>query len=293
MACMLYPCAKVSIYLVNSTLPLTICRIAAYSGHPPPCIRLDDGSCLTNLEDPFWTDLIVMFRMQKFMNRFHTAMAAHVSSCGGVSHTIVSMWESELEIVKPVFAEHPTELSVFLELAALLEMQVFYFNPDNVIDNPPAPINIFKAFHTARSLISRALEQESRSKFLTHAAHWVFRLVVDAACIIVAVLHSPTCPDIGPDDAAILAQQAIAAIHRCSVQENDLPHRAGVIIETFWNYHATLPKLELGDCTWSSRLSIGFTCWCLDKFKVGLQAAQRSNDAAAQKDQPICKFCLP
>lgn len=222
-----------------------------------------------------------MFRMQKFMNRFHTAMAAHVSSCGGVSHMIVSMWESELEIVKPVIAPKQSDLEVFLCVSALLEMQVFYFNPDNAIDNPPAPANITKAFHTARALITIALDQEARNKFLTHAAHWVFRLMVDAACVIVAVLHSPTAPEaVTPTEAAEIAQQAIAAVHRCSVQDNDLPHRAGVIIETFWRYKYDLPLLELGECTWSSRLSVGFTFWCLDKFKVGLQVAQQATGAA-------------
>lgn len=137
-----------------------------------------------------------------------------------------------------------------------------------------------KAFHTARALIATVLEQEARSKFLTHAPHWAFRIVVDAACITVSALHSTVSPDMAPNDAHVLAQQAFAAVHRCSVQENDLPHRAGVIIETFWLFRGLLPKLELGACPWSSRLSVGFTYWCLDKFKVGLQAAQRSSDSA-------------
>ena len=83
-------------------------RVAATSGHPPPSIRLDDGPCKSKLDSPFWSDLKAMFDLEKYMNRFHTAVAAQITSTGGTSHVVVSMWESELENVKPVLVPTTT-----------------------------------------------------------------------------------------------------------------------------------------------------------------------------------------
>lgn len=95
-------------------LVLTKDRVAATSGHPPPSIRLDDGPCKSKLDSPIWSDLKAMFDIEKYMNRFHTAVAAQITSTGGTSHVVVSMWESELENVKPVLVPTTTGASLHL-----------------------------------------------------------------------------------------------------------------------------------------------------------------------------------
>lgn len=175
-----------------------------------------------------------------------------------------------------------TDLTHVLSLTALLEIQTFYFSA-----NPSAPphvqsINYLRAFNTARSLISTVLEQETRNKFLTHATNQIFRSLIDAACIVTSILYSSSAPpDISPNDANLLAQHAAAVLHRCSVQESDLPHRIGVIVETFWTVRHLIPRLEIGPRAWSDRLGVGVTFWCLELFKKGIRAAQKNSETAA------------
>jgi hypothetical protein len=137
-------------------------------------------------------------------------------------------------------------------------------------------LNFTRTFHTARTLVATALDQETRTQFLTHAPQQAFRTLTNAACIIIAILYSTSAPDMAPNEANMIAQQASAAVHRCSVQEGDLPHRVGVIIETFWSFKHLLPRIEIGPRAWPGRLNVGVTYWCLDVFKNSLHKAQKS-----------------
>ncbi|KAJ3492495.1 hypothetical protein NLG97_g5352 [Lecanicillium saksenae] len=257
-------------------------KISTTSGHPPPSIQHDDTQCRASLESPFWTDLISMFDLYRFLNRFHTAMSVHASTQGQATSAEVARWEQEFETLKPAIIQSSTELTHVLSLTALLEIQTFYFSA-----NPEAPphvqrINYLRAFNTSRSLISTVLEQESRSKFLTHATNQIFRSLIDASCIVTAILYSTSAPpDVSPNDANLLAQHAAAVLHRCSVEESDLPHRIGVIIETFWNVRHLIPRIEIGPRSWSQRLGVGTSFWCLELFKKGLRAAQKNSETAA------------
>ncbi|KAM3502611.1 hypothetical protein MY10362_004738 [Beauveria mimosiformis] len=232
---------------------------------------------------------------QKFLNRFHTAMSVHASSHGQAPSSEVARWEQEFETLKPAIIQPNTDLSHVLSLSALLEIQTFYFSA-----NPESPphiqrINYLRAFNTARSLISTVLEQESRSKFLTHATNQIFRSLIDAACIVTSILYSTSAPpDMSPNDANQLAQHAAAVLHRCSVEESDLPHRIGVIIETFWNIRHLIPRIEIGPRAWSDRLGVGMSFWCLELYKRGIRAAQKNSETAAaanRADELIHAHC--
>ncbi|EJP69249.1 Zn(II)2Cys6 transcriptional activator [Beauveria bassiana ARSEF 2860] len=232
---------------------------------------------------------------QKFLNRFHTAMSVHASSHGQAPSSEVARWEQEFETLRPAIIQSNTDLTYVLSLSALLEIQTFYFSA-----NPEAPphiqrINYLRAFNTARSLISTVLEQESRSKFLTHATNQIFRSLIDAACIVTSMLYSTSAPpDMSPNDANQLAQHAAAVLHRCSVEESDLPHRIGVIIETFWNIRHLIPRIESGPRAWSDRLGVGMSFWCLELYKRGLRAAQKNSETAAaanRADELIHAHC--
>ncbi|KGQ05471.1 Putative transcription factor SEF1 [Beauveria bassiana D1-5] len=207
----------------------------------------------------------------------------------------VARWEQEFETLRPAIIQSNTDLTYALSLSALLEIQTFYFSA-----NPEAPphiqrINYLRAFNTARSLISTVLEQESRSKFLTHATNQIFRSLIDAACIVTSMLYSTSAPpDMSPNDANQLAQHAAAVLHRCSVEESDLPHRIGVIIETFWNIRHLIPRIEIGPRAWSDRLGVGMSFWCLELYKRGLRAAQKNSETAAaanRADELIHAHC--
>ncbi|KAM3427673.1 hypothetical protein NHJ13734_008898 [Beauveria thailandica] len=232
---------------------------------------------------------------EKFLNRFHTAMSVHASSHGQASSSEVARWEQEFETLKPAIIQSNTDLSHVLSLSALLEIQTFYFSA-----NPEAPphiqrMNYLRAFNTARSLISTVLEQESHSKFLTHATNQIFRSLIDAACIVTSILYSTSAPpDMSPNDANQLAQHAAAVLHRCSVEESDLPHRIGVIIETFWNVRHLIPRIEIGPRAWSDRLGVGMSFWCLELYKRGIRAAQKNSETAAaanRADELIHAHC--
>ncbi|TQW03198.1 hypothetical protein V2A60_008965 [Cordyceps javanica] len=257
-------------------------KISTTSGHPPPSIQHDDTQCRASLDSPFWTDLIVMFDLYRFLNRFHTAMSVHASTHGQTPSSEVARWEQEFETLRPAIIQSNTALTYVLSLSALLEIQNFYF-----CANPEAPphvqrINYLRAFSTARRLISTVLEQESCCKFLTHATNQIFRSLIDAACIVTAILYSTSAPpDLSPNDANLLAQHAAAVLHRCSVEESDLPHRIGVIVETFWNVRHLIPRIEIGPRAWSDRLGVGMSFWCLELFKRGLRAAQKNSETAA------------
>ncbi|KAM3431248.1 hypothetical protein MY4824_007255 [Beauveria thailandica] len=270
-------------------------KISTTSGHPPPSIQHDDTQCRASLDSPFWTDLISMFDLYRFLNRFHTAMSVHASSHGQASSSEVARWEQEFETLKPAIIQSNTDLSHVLSLSALLEIQTFYFSA-----NPEAPphiqrMNYLRAFNTARSLISTVLEQESHSKFLTHATNQIFRSLIDAACIVTSILYSTSAPpDMSPNDANQLAQHAAAVLHRCSVEESDLPHRIGVIIETFWNVRHLIPRIEIGPRAWSDRLGVGMSFWCLELYKRGIRAAQKNSETAAaanRADELIHAHC--
>lgn len=60
------------------------------------------------LESHIWTDLLAMYETQLFLNRFHSAMAAQISANGGVPNTMVAMWETEFESLKPLLVRYDT-----------------------------------------------------------------------------------------------------------------------------------------------------------------------------------------
>ncbi|GJN66659.1 hypothetical protein PLICBS_000678 [Purpureocillium lilacinum] len=265
-------------------------RTTSSIGIFPPAIQNNDTQCRRVLESHIWTDLLAMYETQLFLNRFHSAMAAQISANGGVPNTMVAMWETEFESLKPLLVRYDTDISRFCLLAAQLEIQSHYFIPlpsqqqHNTAagaTSPPPPslkANTVRVFNTSRALIALSLDLESRTHFLTHAPQWALRSNVDAAAIIVATLASAAAPQMDPTEADALAQRACGALLRCSVRDTDLPHRACIIMETFWSVRDLVPQIGPAPGAWPERLGAGVTYWCLERFKFGLRAAQSSTD---------------
>lgn len=157
---------------------------------------------------------------------------------------------------------------------------------------------------TSRALVAVAVAVESRAQLLTHAPQWVLRSVVDAAAVIVVVLAHPSSSAeqaAGADtdaDADALVRQACAAMLRCSVRDSDLPHRGSVLMETFWAVRhlvaAPPPPYPRGPApsAWPDRLGAGVTFWCLERFRLGLRAAQSSTDRV-NKALDLIRMSLP
>lgn len=59
-----------------------------------------------------------MYDLQKWLNKFHTAMAAELAAYDSISETTVSHWESEFEAVKRTIVPHESgESSFFVALS--------------------------------------------------------------------------------------------------------------------------------------------------------------------------------
>lgn len=181
-------------------------------------------------------------------------------------------------------------------LSAQQEIQAYYFTqPLDQQQQPstsssPTPTNTIRAVRTAQRVISTTLALDSSpSTFLTHAPHWVFRSVIDAASVLVAALHSHmapllnieaiaeaggTIPAAGDDLASTLVQRAHAAVMACSVREGDLPSRGAAIMEAFWSNRDKMPKSDCLARAWPHRLGAGTTFWCLWRFNQGLKQAK-------------------
>jgi transcriptional regulatory protein LEU3 len=163
-----------------------------------------------------------MYDIQRFLNRLHTSMAAHIVGTDSVNESIVATWEDEFEMLRPLlhrpdlgtstvpatpllsFSRQtpPTplpfllspETSRFLLLAAQQEVQAYYFiHPPNAPGHNLA-VNVTRAFNTARNIIAAATDLEASSRFLNHGPHWAYRTVFDAACLIISTLHSSLAP---------------------------------------------------------------------------------------------------
>ncbi|KAH6604239.1 hypothetical protein Trco_007685 [Trichoderma cornu-damae] len=293
-------------------------RTSATAGLPPPFLQHSDARCKAALESNYWADLLSIYELQRFVNRFHMAMLAQTSTVGSVPDSAVAVWENEFETLKSLIVRCDTEVSRIFRLAAQLEVQLFYFMSPSTItatnnslsinvvttttaaaattdlpsSSPPSPspppssnptlhLNTLKTFATARSLILTALDLDSRSRFISHCPAVLGRVLTDAANTVVYLLHSHWGPGpdaFSPEEANLLAQQASSAVMRCSAKEQDIWHRSSVIMETFWSYRNYVPKFDTVPPSWVSRGGAGVTYACLQRFKNGLLTAQNSTD---------------
>ncbi|GAB0136571.1 hypothetical protein EsDP_00004868 [Epichloe bromicola] len=253
-------------------------RTTAAVGIPPLFIQHSDAKAKAALKSPMWTDLIVMHDVQRFLNRFIMAMSTLLTAHGGVHESEIAMWETEFQSLKPLLGQHDSDVCRFCLLAAQLEVQLGYFAspPDTPV--PSIKAHAVRVFNTARSIIALSLDLESRAHFLTHAPQWVTRTNVDAASIIISILHSECSPDMGESDADLLVQQACGCVLRGSVRDADLPHRASIIMDTFWSIRHLVPSFGPRPASRPDRLAAGVTFWCLAMFRTSLKNAQSKTD---------------
>ncbi|EFY88941.1 C6 transcription factor (Leu3), putative [Metarhizium acridum CQMa 102] len=266
----------------HNNTPNTDDRTAASIGIPPPSTQHSDSKAKAALDASQWVDLIIMHDVQRFLNRFHTSMFTQVTAHGGVHESEVAMWETEFESLKPLITKydsgtHFTDSHPPLALPTL-EIQLCYFiwPPNTAV--PSIKSHAVRVFNTARSIVAHSLDLEARIQFLAHAPHWATRTNIDAACIIISILHSDCSPGMSEPDAHLLVQQACGAVLRASVRDADLAHRASITMETFWSIRNLVPSFGAAPGARPDRSSAGVTFWCLNKFRTALRDAQNSTD---------------
>ncbi|KAI5459951.1 hypothetical protein BGZ63DRAFT_389097 [Mariannaea sp. PMI_226] len=280
-------------------------RISACAGVPPMLLQHNDAQCKRVMENILAPELVLMFDLQKFSNRLHTAMAAQVADHGGVTESTTKIWEDEFELLRALSGRLDNDCSRFLLLVAQLEVQSYYFASPAGASRPNFALNALRTFNTAHAVVTSALALESHSKFLSHGPHWIYRAVIDASCIILSTLHSTGAPaNLSPADADAIVLQIRTAVSGCSVREGDLPGRAVLIIETFWSVRNMLPKFSEPASSWPERLGGSVTYFCLTRFREALQEAKKSAEgvnkgleafhgtpvdapASADTDQPV------
>ncbi|KAF4435157.1 hypothetical protein F53441_13579 [Fusarium austroafricanum] len=255
-------------------------RISTGNGHPPPFLQYNDTKCKDVIKDTLVPELLTFIELQKFSNRLHTAMAAHISSNNGVSEAVVRTWEDEFELLRPLVTRVETDFSRFIMLVAQLEVQAYYYvsPPDQ---RPNFALNTRRTYNTSQNIINIALTLESTSQLLTHCTHWIYRAIVDASCILLSTLHSSAAPPhLSSSDAETVAAQVLSLLRSCSVRDNDLPTRGSVILETFWSVRHVLPKWDIPVGAWPDRIGAATSYWCLTRFKDALQEAKGITDGA-------------
>ncbi|KAK2592525.1 hypothetical protein QQS21_009770 [Conoideocrella luteorostrata] len=241
-------------------------RTASAIGIPPPSVQYSDTKTKAALESSLWADLIMMHDIQRLLNRFSNAMYTQITAHGGVHEFEVAMWETEFESLKPLISRYDSEIQLG-----------YFMSPPNT-PIPSIKTHAVRVFNTARSIIAHSLDLETRTQFLTHAPQWAMRTNIDAACIIISILHSECAPGMSEPDAHVLVQQACGCVLRSSVRDADLAHRASIIMDTFWSIRNIASSL--GPCPGSrtDRLTAGVTFWCLNMFRAALKDAQSSTD---------------
>lgn len=251
-------------------------KAATAAGIPPPSIQYDDQECKRSLKDPVWAELIAFYDLQKWLNRFHAAMAAQVASGQAITTSIVSFWESQFEAIKPSLVRIDTDLMETAVLSARLEIKTYY------LSNPPLPVppylasHVISIFSTARTHLNLLSTLDSASEHLRHHSQWSFRALLDTASLVIFCLHQRTacCPELSETEATELAREAWSAVGRCSVREGDIAQKVSAFMETFWRIRGRVPRGELPAGSWQNRLAVGVTFWCLKIIKIALVDAK-------------------
>ena len=85
---------------------ITSNRANTNSGLPPPAIHFNEEACKNVLSHGDWTELITMFDIQRFLNRFQKTICAVILAQGSVTEAMVADWEDEFEQFKALVVKH-------------------------------------------------------------------------------------------------------------------------------------------------------------------------------------------
>ncbi|KAK4212925.1 hypothetical protein QBC37DRAFT_424042 [Rhypophila decipiens] len=263
-------------------------RVSSYMGCPSTnspfnktIDKLLDGTSIFPLPQYFQTHL----ETARFGNRVSRTMCSSLEEAQGVSHHLVTQMEEEFTKIQSLVYSQNSDLDNFILLSTLLEIQIYYFMPLPGYSQETLKRNVIKCYTTSESLLNSAINLHRQTSFLYYAPHFVFRIFLNAICVIMSVhlssfakgFQNPASSSSGQDIDA-LVREGINAMRLASVQEGDLHMRVTNMLEKYWGLRRHLPKADtiqdLGVSFFTRRLGASLTFDCLRRWKRDVEQAR-------------------
>lgn len=265
-------------------------RVSACMGLPPlGCLfnqtiqNIIDGK--TQFQVP--SSFRVLLECQKFSHRLSKTMAAFLDESRGVSAQIVQQLEDEFDMIRGLIcSERADDLDRFNALLVLQEIQAYYLMPLPGYDSEGLKRNISKAYTTAQTVITEALDLEKNHGFLKHLPHFYFRSILLSICIIFKTLRSSYVDFLGKEKVRQRASDAISVCRASVVTEADLPHRLANLLESFWALSQTTKWHEEPTSIFHHRLGASVTFDCLKRWKDDMQKRPKCQPPPSEVGEP-------
>ncbi|PHH52936.1 putative transcription factor SEF1 [Ceratocystis fimbriata CBS 114723] len=262
-------------------------RVSSINGCPPSLALFNHALRATRQFDssPYFKNLLTA---QAKCNSVAKTMFAVLEQSNTVSESTIQLFESELDSEGALWMNtSEQDLDTFTLLCTRLEIQAYYFTPKPDPESPTLQHNMLRAYQTATNLVDLAIKLEASIRFSHHAPSYVFRHILEAACIIMRVSMTSSLSSLltcsgntrneGSDSASATTaniSNCRTALRACSVRENDMPLRTLKIMESFWSLRGVLPPFgpmsEL-----HQRIGSSLTFDSLRRWKVLLEGLQR------------------
>jgi transcriptional regulatory protein LEU3 len=206
-------------------------------------------------------------------------MAAALEDADGVSHHLVTQLEDEFSAVQRQMSAGNAAFDSFTLLMGTLEAQAYFFMPLPNFSMDIFKANMMRCYSTARALIQQALLLEADMAFLFHAPHYVFRAILLAGCIIITIRTCSYNNDLTNNDMETLLEDLKVAMRKFSVQDADLPVRATMMFESYWNIRKIGVRRDLDELSarnFSHRLGASLLFDCLKRWMLYIAEAPKT-----------------
>lgn len=105
-----------------------------------------------------------------------------------------------------------------------------FFDPDS----PERRLAVLEAYNFATTFITYIIEVDVRISIFAHIPVHLFRMLFTAAGAVFKVLNSSYSPDVDTELGNATLNQAISAMRKCSVENNDVAGRHAEIMRQLW-----------------------------------------------------------
>lgn len=105
-----------------------------------------------------------------------------------------------------------------------------FFDPDS----PERRLAVLEAYNFATTFITYIIEVDVRISLFAHIPVHLFRMLFTAAGAVFKVLNSSYSPDVDTELGNATLNQAISAMRKCSVENNDVAGRHAEIMRQLW-----------------------------------------------------------
>lgn len=105
-----------------------------------------------------------------------------------------------------------------------------FFDPDS----PERRLAVLEAYNFATAFIIYMIEADARITLFTHIPVHLFRMLFTAAGVVFKVVDSSYSSDVDTELGNATLNQAISAMRKCSVENNDVAGRHAEIMRQLW-----------------------------------------------------------